>query len=171
MNRILKRIAIGNDLKKIIDTYGKGTVDSAILNELEQYTYSRDLLEESFPFNTGDYEENGDTYQELQDYTAQEALTASIELARLADRRGYNRYWIAEHHSMPSVTTSSPAMLLARLVGETSNIRLGSGGMMLPNFPPLVVAEQFGLLASMPIKEDKLSTAGSFKICCANVSA
>ena len=81
--------------------------------------------------------------------TAQEALTASIELARLADRRGYNRYWIAEHHSMPSVTTSSPAMLLARLVGETSNIRLGSGGMMLPNFPPLVVAEQFGLLASM----------------------
>ena len=74
MNRILKRIAIGNDLKKIIDTYGKETVDSAILNELEQYTYSRDFLEEAFPFNAGDYEENGDTYQRLQDYTAQEAL-------------------------------------------------------------------------------------------------
>ena len=85
MNRILKRIAIGNDLKKIIDTYGKGTVDSAILNELEQYTYSRDLLEESFPFNTGDYEENGDTYQELQDYTAQEALTYNVDLEEIAN--------------------------------------------------------------------------------------
>ena len=74
MNRILKRIAIGNDLKKIIDTYGKETVDSAILNEIEQYTYSSDLLEEAFPFNVGDYEKNGDTYQELQDYTAQKAL-------------------------------------------------------------------------------------------------
>lgn len=81
--------------------------------------------------------------------TAHEALTASIELARLVDRRGFNRYWVAEHHSMPGVTTSSPAMLLARLVGETKRIRLGAGGMMLPNFPPLVVAEQFGLLASM----------------------
>ncbi len=81
--------------------------------------------------------------------TAQQALTASIELARLVDRRGFSRYWVAEHHSSPGVTTSSPAMLLARLVGETKQIRLGAGGMMLPNFPPLVVAEQFGLLASM----------------------
>lgn len=80
--------------------------------------------------------------------TAREALAGSIDLARLADRRGFTRYWIAEHHAMPGVTTSSPAMLLARLVGETSRIRLGAGGMMLPNFPPLVVAEQFGLLAS-----------------------
>ncbi|WP_175234623.1 LLM class flavin-dependent oxidoreductase [Achromobacter mucicolens] len=76
------------------------------------------------------------------------ALADSIELARLVDRRGFSRYWIAEHHAMPGVTTSSPAMLLARLVGETRRIRLGAGGMMLPNFPPLVVAEQFGLLAS-----------------------
>lgn len=81
--------------------------------------------------------------------TAREALDASIDLARLVDRRGFNRYWVAEHHSMPGVTTSSPAMLLARLAGETKRIRLGAGGMMLPNFPPLVVAEQFGLLASM----------------------
>lgn len=79
---------------------------------------------------------------------ASEALAGSIELARLVDRRGFSRYWVAEHHAMPGVTTSSPAMLLARLVGETRNIRLGAGGMMLPNFPPLVVAEQFGLLAS-----------------------
>lgn len=79
---------------------------------------------------------------------ASEALAGSIELARLADRRGFARYWVAEHHAMPGVTTSSPAMLLARLVGETKRIRLGAGGMMLPNFPPLVIAEQFGLLAS-----------------------
>src|SRR5699024_4307840 len=81
-------------------------------------------------------------------YTAHEALSASVELARLVDRRGFARYWVAEHHSMPGVTTSSLPMLLARLVGETKRIRLGAGGMMLPNFPPLVVAEQFGLLAS-----------------------
>jgi luciferase family oxidoreductase group 1 len=80
--------------------------------------------------------------------SAREALRDSIELAKLVDRRGFTRYWVAEHHSMPGVTTSSPAMLLARLVGETQRIRLGAGGMMLPNFPPLVVAEQFGLLAS-----------------------
>lgn len=79
---------------------------------------------------------------------ASEALAGSIALARLADRRGFTRYWVAEHHAMPGVTTSSPAMLLARLVGETQNIRLGAGGMMLPNIPPLVVAEQFGLLAA-----------------------
>lgn len=81
--------------------------------------------------------------------TAHEALQASIRLAQLADRRGFNRYWVAEHHSMPGVTTSSPALLLARLIGETEQIRLGAGGMMLPNFPPLVVAEQFGLLSAL----------------------
>lgn len=80
--------------------------------------------------------------------SARDALADSIKLARLVDRRGFTRYWVAEHHSMPGVTTSSPAMLLSRLVGETQRIRLGAGGMMLPNFPPLVVAEQFGLLAS-----------------------
>ncbi|MDR7342061.1 luciferase family oxidoreductase group 1 [Pantoea alhagi] len=80
---------------------------------------------------------------------ARDALADSIKLARLADRRGFTRYWIAEHHAMPGVTTSSPPLLLARLTGETQHIRLGAGGMMLPNFPPLVVAEQFGLLASL----------------------
>ncbi|HBO2506620.1 TPA: LLM class flavin-dependent oxidoreductase [Pseudomonas aeruginosa] len=80
--------------------------------------------------------------------TASEALADSIELACLVDRRGFNRYWVAEHHAMPGVTTSAPAMLLARLVGETKRIRLGAGGMMLPNYPPLVIAEQFGLLAA-----------------------
>ncbi|NTE56108.1 LLM class flavin-dependent oxidoreductase [Agrobacterium tumefaciens] len=84
-----------------------------------------------------------------QGLSARDALAASVELARLVDRRGFTRYWVAEHHSSPGVTTSSPPMLLARLVSETRRIRLGAGGMMLPNFPPLVVAEQFGLLASM----------------------
>lgn len=84
-----------------------------------------------------------------QGVTARDAVAASVELARLVDRRGFTRYWVAEHHSMPGVTTSSPPMLLARLAGETRRIRLGSGGLMLPNFPPLVVAEQFGLLAAM----------------------
>lgn len=81
--------------------------------------------------------------------TAHEALSGSIRLARLADKRGFTRYWLAEHHAMPGVTTPSPPLLLARLIGETTHIRLGAGGMMLPNFPPLVVAEQFGLLASL----------------------
>lgn len=82
-------------------------------------------------------------------YSASEALEASLALARLADRRGFARYWVAEHHAMPGVATSSPAVFLARLIGETNRIRLGAGGMMLPNFPPLVIAEQFGLLEAL----------------------
>lgn len=82
-------------------------------------------------------------------YSATQALEASIKLAQLVDRRGFTRYWVAEHHAMPGVATSSPPLLLSRLVGETKWIRLGSGGMMLPNFPPLVVAEQFGLLEAL----------------------
>lgn len=82
-------------------------------------------------------------------YSASEAIATSVELAKFADQRGFGRYWVAEHHGMPAVSTSSPAMLLSRLIGETHNVRLGSGGMMLPNFPPLVVAEQFGMLQAM----------------------
>lgn len=82
-------------------------------------------------------------------YSAAEAIANSIALAKFADQRGFARYWVAEHHGMPAVSTSSPAMMLSRLIGETKNIRLGSGGMMLPNFPPLVVAEQFGMLQAM----------------------
>ncbi|UFH34673.1 LLM class flavin-dependent oxidoreductase [Flavobacterium acetivorans] len=82
-------------------------------------------------------------------YSAAEAVATSIALAKFADQRGFARYWVAEHHGMPAVSTSSPAMLLSRLIGETKNIRLGSDGMMLPNFPPLVVAEQFGMLQAM----------------------
>ncbi|MDT9681225.1 LLM class flavin-dependent oxidoreductase [Streptomyces sp. TRM76323] len=81
--------------------------------------------------------------------TASHALATSVEIARLAERRGYHRHWVAEHHSMPGVASSSPAVILAHLAAHTSRIRLGSGGVMLPNHAPLVVAEQFGILEAL----------------------
>ncbi|MBH1932895.1 LLM class flavin-dependent oxidoreductase [Streptomyces sp. AV19] len=78
--------------------------------------------------------------------TAGQALATTVELARLAERRGYHRFWVAEHHSMPGVASSSPAVILAHLAAHTDRIRLGSGGVMLPNHAPLVIAEQFGTL-------------------------
>ncbi|MDT0268288.1 LLM class flavin-dependent oxidoreductase [Streptomyces sp. DSM 44915] len=82
-------------------------------------------------------------------HTAREALEATTRLARLAERRGFHRFWVAEHHSMPGVASSSPAVILARLTAHTERIRLGSGGVMLPNHPPLVIAEQFGTLEAL----------------------
>ncbi|MDH6577089.1 LLM class flavin-dependent oxidoreductase [Kitasatospora sp. MAP5-34] len=82
-------------------------------------------------------------------YTAGEALGATTELARSAEGWGYHRFWVAEHHGMPGVASSSPAVLLAHLGAHTSTLRLGSGGVMLPNHSPLVVAEQFGLLEAL----------------------
>ncbi|MEV0962188.1 MULTISPECIES: LLM class flavin-dependent oxidoreductase [unclassified Streptomyces] len=81
--------------------------------------------------------------------TARRALRTSVELARLAERRGYHRHWVAEHHSMPGVASSSPAVILAHLAAHTERIRLGSGGVMLPNHAPLVIAEQFGTLEAL----------------------
>ncbi|MFJ8587718.1 LLM class flavin-dependent oxidoreductase [Streptomyces sp. NPDC093595] len=81
--------------------------------------------------------------------TAADALATSVSLARLAERRGYHRHWVAEHHSMPGVASSSPAVILAHLAAHTGRIRLGSGGVMLPNHAPLVIAEQFGTLEAM----------------------
>lgn len=78
--------------------------------------------------------------------TASQALATSVEISRLAERRGYHRHWVAEHHSMPGVASSSPAVILAHLAAHTERIRLGSGGVMLPNHAPLVIAEQFGTL-------------------------
>ncbi|MER7209750.1 LLM class flavin-dependent oxidoreductase [Streptosporangium sp. NPDC020072] len=77
------------------------------------------------------------------------ALRASTELARRAEEWGYHRIWVAEHHGMPSVASSSPAVLIAHLAAATRTIRLGSGGVMLPNHAPLVVAEQFGTLHAL----------------------
>ncbi|MFD5100918.1 LLM class flavin-dependent oxidoreductase [Streptomyces albidochromogenes] len=78
--------------------------------------------------------------------TATTALRTSVDIARRAEARGFHRYWVAEHHSMPGVASSSPAVILAHIAAHTDRIRLGSGGVMLPNHAPLVIAEQFGTL-------------------------
>ena len=81
--------------------------------------------------------------------TATDALRTSVELSRRTEARGFHRYWVAEHHSMPGVASSSPAVILAHLAAHTERIRLGSGGVMLPNHAPLVIAEQFGTLEAL----------------------
>ncbi|MEU6667445.1 LLM class flavin-dependent oxidoreductase [Streptomyces sp. NPDC046727] len=82
-------------------------------------------------------------------HTTREALRTSARLARLAEARGFHRFWVAEHHSMPGIASSSPAVILAYLASQTTRIRLGSGGVMLPNHAPLVIAEQFHTLEAM----------------------
>jgi luciferase family oxidoreductase group 1 len=81
--------------------------------------------------------------------TATDALRTSVELARTAEQYGFHRFWVAEHHSMPGIASSSPALILAHLAAHTGRIRLGSGGVMLPNHAPLVIAEQFGTLEAL----------------------
>jgi len=78
-----------------------------------------------------------------------DALRATTALARLADRLGYRRFWVAEHHNMPSVACTAPTVLIAHLAAVTDRIRVGSGGVMLPNHAPLVVAEQFAMLEAL----------------------
>jgi len=80
------------------------------------------------------------------DQTTADALAATVRLAQTADRLGFTRYWVAEHHNMPSVGATSPPVLIAYLAAQTTQLRLGSGGVMLPNHAPLAVAEQFALL-------------------------
>jgi luciferase family oxidoreductase group 1 len=81
--------------------------------------------------------------------TAGQALRYTTELARRAEELGYRRFWVAEHHNMPAIASSAPAVLIAHLAAATSAIRVGSGGVMLPNHAPLVVAEQFGTLEAL----------------------
>jgi luciferase family oxidoreductase group 1 len=81
--------------------------------------------------------------------TAQDAVRATVELARHADELGFTRFWLAEHHSMPGIASSAPAVLIGAVAAATDRIRVGSGGVMLPNHAPLVVAEQFGTLAAL----------------------
>lgn len=81
--------------------------------------------------------------------SAGDALRATTELARATERMGYHRFWVAEHHNMPAIASSAPAVLIAHLAAATTTIRVGSGGVMLPNHAPLVVAEQFGTLAAL----------------------
>jgi luciferase family oxidoreductase group 1 len=81
--------------------------------------------------------------------TSAEALADATAVARRADELGYHRFWVAEHHNMPGIASSSPPVLLAHLAAASSTIRVGSGGVMLPNHAPLVVAEQFGTLDAL----------------------
>jgi luciferase family oxidoreductase group 1 len=81
--------------------------------------------------------------------SAGEALRRSVDLARHAERWGFTRYWVAEHHGLPGIASSAPAVLAGRIASATSAIRVGSGGVMLPNHAPLTVAEQFGTLEAM----------------------
>jgi luciferase family oxidoreductase group 1 len=81
--------------------------------------------------------------------SAGQALANSLALAQHAERLGYVRFWVAEHHNMPGIASSAPAVLIGHIAQTTSTIRVGSGGVMLPNHAPLAVAEQFGTLEAL----------------------
>jgi luciferase family oxidoreductase group 1 len=81
--------------------------------------------------------------------TAAAALQNSVDLARQAERLGYQRYWIAEHHNMPGIASAATVIVIAHIANATKTIRIGAGGIMLPNHAPLIVAEQFGTLESL----------------------
>jgi luciferase family oxidoreductase group 1 len=78
-----------------------------------------------------------------------DAVAGSIRLAQRAEELGYDRFWVAEHHNMPAIASSAPAVLIAGIAALTTRIRVGAGGVMLPNHAPLVVAEQFGTLRAL----------------------
>ncbi|TDC66723.1 LLM class flavin-dependent oxidoreductase [Actinomadura sp. GC306] len=81
--------------------------------------------------------------------TSADALRNTLDLARRAERLGYHRYWLAEHHAMPGIASSATAVLIGQVAAATSAMRVGSGGVMLPNHAPMVVAEQFGTLEAL----------------------
>jgi luciferase family oxidoreductase group 1 len=81
--------------------------------------------------------------------TAAQALRNTLDLARLADRLGYARYWVAEHHNLPAIASSAPEIMIGQIAAVTDKIRVGSGGVMLPNHAPLMVAERFKVLEAL----------------------
>jgi luciferase family oxidoreductase group 1 len=85
----------------------------------------------------------------IQEGDAADALHRSRDLAGHAERLGYRRFWLAEHHNMPGIASSATAVAIAHVAAGTSRIRVGAGGIMLPNHAPLIIAEQFGTLASL----------------------
>jgi luciferase family oxidoreductase group 1 len=85
----------------------------------------------------------------VQGSDASTALRNSLDLARHAEGWGYNRFWLAEHHNMAGIASAATAVVIAEVAAATSTIRVGAGGVMLPNHSPLVIAEQFGTLASL----------------------
>lgn len=84
-----------------------------------------------------------------RDETIAESFAGSVELARTAERSGYRRVWYAEHHNISSIASSATSVLIAHIAARTETIRLGAGGVMLPNHSPLVIAEQYGTLATL----------------------
>src|SRR3954469_12313934 len=85
----------------------------------------------------------------IQGNTAADSFRNSLSLAQHTEQLGYRRFWLAEHHNMESVASSATAVLIGHIAGGTKEIRVGSGGIMLPNHAPLIVAEQFGTLESL----------------------
>ena len=81
--------------------------------------------------------------------TAAQALAHTVDLASAAERLGYHRYWLAEHHNMPGIASAATAVVIGHVAAATKSIRVGAGGIMLPNHAPLVIAEQFGTLATL----------------------
>src|SRR5512138_1307088 len=81
--------------------------------------------------------------------TPAQALARAIELAVEAERLGFRRFWVAEHHNMPGIASAATAVVIGHLAAATQRIRVGSGGVMLPNHTPLVIAEQFGTLEAL----------------------
>lgn len=82
-------------------------------------------------------------------HTVREALDASRRLAQVAEKSGYRRFWLAEHHGMPGIASAATALVMSHVAAGTETIRVGSGGIMLPNHAPLVIAEQFGTLEAL----------------------
>src|SRR5438876_11694935 len=81
--------------------------------------------------------------------TIAEAYRNTVDLAQHADGWGFTRFWLAEHHNMPGIASAATSVLIGHVAGKTSTIRVGSGGVMLPNHAPLVIAEQFGTLDAL----------------------
>src|SRR6202047_962610 len=83
------------------------------------------------------------------DGTIAEAFRNTLDVARHAERWGFTRFWLAEHHNMPGIASAATSVLIGHVAGGTSTLRVGSGGVMLPNHAPLVIAEQFGTLETL----------------------
>src|SRR5260370_41501494 len=81
--------------------------------------------------------------------SGRQALRNSLDLAGLADRLGYTRYWLAEHHNLASIASATPEVMIGQIAARTRRLRVGSGGVMLPNHAPLMVAERFKVLAAL----------------------
>jgi luciferase family oxidoreductase group 1 len=96
--------------------------------------------------------------------TLGDAFWHSTRLAELAEQVGYERYWVAEHHNMPWLASSSPAVLVAHVSARTTRLRVGSGGIMLPNYAPLAVVEQFGMLEELTRQDRPCRSSGGDQI-------